>query len=177
MYNFFLKILNFKQGNIFIHLLRYRYFLTFPLVKVDFWVEIWEKKKKIIWKRSWIRKWAILQDWNLTIWTDTNIWPYSCIFPWVWITIWNSVLMGPHVWIYGWTHNFKDKYNLIISQWDSSRWIIIQDDVWIWANAVITDWVVIKKWSIIGAWAIVTKDTEEYSISVWNPAKIIWYRK
>lgn len=172
----FSKIINFKHWNIFIHILRYRNFLRFPYVKIDFWTEIWDKKNKKIWKNTWIRKWVIIQDWELEIWYNTNIWPYTCIFPWLKTKIGNNVLVGPHVWIYWWNHNYKDKYNMILDQWDSSKWITIEDDVWIWANAVILDWVIVKKWSIIWAWAIITKDTQEYSISVGNPWKILWYR-
>jgi|GEM_PF-2188657 len=36
------------QGGILIELLRYRFFLSFPYVKIDIGVEIWDKKNKKI---------------------------------------------------------------------------------------------------------------------------------
>lgn len=51
--------------------------------------------------------------------------------------------------------------------------VIIEDDVWLGANVCVNKGVVIKKGSIVGANAVVTKDTEEYTINVGVPAKII----
>lgn len=163
-------VLKYKQGNILKRIFRYRYFLYYPNVRIDSWVEIWDKKKLSIWKKSWIRKWVIIQDWELNIWNNVGIWPYTCIYPWIHTNIWNNV--G----IFWWNHKFKSSKEIFKKQWYDSKWIKIEDDVWIWANSVILDGVIIKKWSIIGAGSIVTKNTKEYSILVWNPAKIIWYR-
>jgi len=177
MYRLLKSILFFKQGNIITHLLRYRYIMSYPLVKIDFWVEIWDKRNKKIGKWSWIRKWVVIQNGNLKIGNDTHVWPYSCIFPGTGIKIGSNVLIGPHVGIYAGTHNYKDRDILISEQGDYSKGIIIHDDVWIWAGAIILDGITIRKGSVIWAWAIVTRSTEEYSISVWNPAKIVWYRQ
>lgn len=54
--------------------------------------------------------------------------------------------------------------------------IVIEDDVWICCNAVITSGVKIGKGSIIGANAVVTKDVLPYSIVGGVPAKHIKYR-
>ena len=51
--------------------------------------------------------------------------------------------------------------------------IIIKDDVWIGAGAIILPEVKIGKCSIIGAGAVVTKDIPEYSVAVGIPAKKI----
>lgn len=48
--------------------------------------------------------------------------------------------------------------------------IVIGNDVWIGANAVIVGGVTIGEGSVIGAGAVVTKDTEPYSINVGVPA-------
>jgi len=165
------------QGGILIELLRYRFFLSFPYVKIDIGVEIWDKKNKKIWRWTRIRKWAVIQDWILYIGENSNIWPYSIIFPWHKTIIGDNVLIGPGVWIFWWSHNFKSKKIKIALQWDSSQWIIIQDDVRIWNWAIILDWVNIKKGSVIGAWSVVTKNTIEYWVYVWNPAKLIYFRE
>lgn len=51
--------------------------------------------------------------------------------------------------------------------------IVIEDDVWIGAKAVILRGVTIGKGAIIGAGAIVTSDVPPFSIVGGNPAKII----
>lgn len=54
--------------------------------------------------------------------------------------------------------------------------IIVEDDVWIGANAVIMPNITIGRGSIIGANAVVTKDIEPYAIVGGVPAKLIKYR-
>ena len=51
--------------------------------------------------------------------------------------------------------------------------IVIEDDCWIAANAVITAGVKIGKHSVIAAGAVVTKDIPPFSVAVGNPAKVI----
>jgi acetyltransferase-like isoleucine patch superfamily enzyme len=51
--------------------------------------------------------------------------------------------------------------------------IIIEDEVWIGAKAIILKGVTIGKGSIIGAGAVVTKDVPPYSFAAGNPARII----
>lgn len=54
--------------------------------------------------------------------------------------------------------------------------IIIEDDVWIGSNAVITSGVTLAKGTVVGAGAVVTKSTEPYSIVGGVPAKKIGER-
>lgn len=54
--------------------------------------------------------------------------------------------------------------------------VIIGNDVWIAAGAVITRGVNIGDGAVIGANAVVTKDIPPYAIAVGNPAKVIKYR-
>ena len=51
--------------------------------------------------------------------------------------------------------------------------IVIEDDCWIAANAVITAGVTIGKHSVVAAGAVVTKNVLPYSVVVGNPAKMI----
>ncbi|HOV21950.1 MAG TPA: acyltransferase [bacterium] len=55
--------------------------------------------------------------------------------------------------------------------------IIVEDNVWICANAVITANVTIGTGSIVGAGAVVTRDVEPYSIVGGVPARLIRKRK
>lgn len=91
------------------------------------------------------------------------------------ITIGNNVLMGPEVNIFTSNHGTK-KDSLIIEQELNLKDVIIEDDVWIGARAIILPGVKISKGTVIAAGAIVTKDTKEYSIVGGNPAKFIKYR-
>jgi len=51
--------------------------------------------------------------------------------------------------------------------------IIIEDECWIGANAVITAGVTIGKHSVIAAGSVVTKNIPPYSVAVGNPARVI----
>ena len=51
--------------------------------------------------------------------------------------------------------------------------VVIDDDVWIGANAVVLPGVTIGKHSVVAAGAIVTKDVPPHSLVAGVPAKII----
>ena len=54
--------------------------------------------------------------------------------------------------------------------------VIIEDDVWIGANAVLLEGVTVAQGSVIGAGAVVTKSTQPYSISAGIPARQVGLR-
>ena len=54
--------------------------------------------------------------------------------------------------------------------------VVIDDDVWIGARAVILRGVHIGRGAIIGAGAVVTKSVPPYAIAVGNPAKVSGFR-
>lgn len=54
--------------------------------------------------------------------------------------------------------------------------IVLHDDVWIGANALICSGVEIGQGAVIAAGAVVTKDVPPYAIVGGNPAKVIKYR-
>lgn len=89
------------------------------------------------------------------------------------ITIGDNVLIGPGVIINSGMHRYKDKNKLIRNQGHEIKPIIIGNDVWIGANAVIMPGVFIGDGSVIGAGAIVTRSIPPYSVAVGIPAKII----
>lgn len=91
------------------------------------------------------------------------------------LEIGNYVMIGPNVTITTAGHSIDNK-EIMRFQKDTYRKIVIEDNVWIGANAVILPGVTIAKGTVVGAGAIVTKDTEPYSIVTGNPANVIRYR-
>jgi acetyltransferase-like isoleucine patch superfamily enzyme len=94
------------------------------------------------------------------------------------ISIGNNVMLAERVQIIGGNHAF-DRIDIPINQQGEGKQgaIVIEDDVWVGASAIILTGVTIGKGSIIGAGSVVTKDVKPYSIVAGNPAKIIKSRK
>jgi galactoside O-acetyltransferase len=92
------------------------------------------------------------------------------------VTIGNNVLIGPNVVIRSSDHKFADPSVPIRNQGQSHGVIIIDDDVWLGANVVVTKNVRIGRGSVIGAGSVVTKDIPEYSVAVGVPAKVVGTR-
>ncbi|REG77489.1 acyltransferase [Algoriphagus antarcticus] len=88
------------------------------------------------------------------------------------VSIGNNCLIAPNVVIVGSNHLFEKK-DLIKNQKLSMEGIIIEDDVWIAANATILDGVKIGVGAVIAAGAVVNKNVENYQIVGGVPAKLI----
>ncbi|MBR1542506.1 MAG: acyltransferase [Bacteroidaceae bacterium] len=70
-------------------------------------------------------------------------------------------------------HNFGDTAKRIDEQGISTKPIVIGDDVWIGANAVILPGVTIGKHCVVAAGAVVNKDVPDNCVVGGVPAKII----
>ena len=70
-------------------------------------------------------------------------------------------------------HNFEDSEKRIDEQGVSTTPVVIEDDVWIGANAVILPGVRVGTHSVVAAGAVVTKEVPPHSIVAGIPAKII----
>lgn len=94
------------------------------------------------------------------------------------LTIGKDVMCAEDVLIIGGGHIHSSKDMPMRSQGNISKTsLIIEDDVWIGARAIIiAKNSTIGKGSIICAGAVVTKDVPPYAIVGGNPAKIIKYR-
>lgn len=94
-------------------------------------------------------------------------------------TIIGPVCIGSHVnlaqgvVVSGLNHGFYDSSKRIDEQKVKTSQIVIEDDVWIGANCVITAGVHIGEHSVIGAGSVVTKDIPPHSLAVGSPAKVI----
>lgn len=89
------------------------------------------------------------------------------------VTIGNHVITAQHVVMSGLNHGYEDITQPIMTQRCTTAPIIIGDDCWIGANAVITAGVNVGKHCIIAAGSVVTKDVEPYTIVAGNPAKAL----
>lgn len=86
----------------------------------------------------------------------------------------DNVLMGPEVMIFSNTHHYEKKDHLIREQgYDKPKPVIIEDDVWIGARAIILGGIHIHKGAVIGAGSVVTKNVEPYTVVAGVPAKEI----
>lgn len=89
------------------------------------------------------------------------------------ITFGDYVLIGSNVTISSGMHPIEGAHPPIFARKSVPKEIIIEDDVWIGAGAVIMPGVHIAKGTVIGANTVVTRDTEAYSVMVGAPAKKI----
>jgi maltose O-acetyltransferase len=84
------------------------------------------------------------------------------------------VMMGPEVMMFTSNHEFSRTDIPMCRQGNTApQQIIIEDDVWIGARALILPGVLIGRGSIIAAGSVITKNVESYSIVGGNPAKLI----
>jgi acetyltransferase-like isoleucine patch superfamily enzyme len=89
------------------------------------------------------------------------------------VTIGNNVIFAQNIVASGLNHTYTDITIPIREQKTVTAPIIIEDDCWIAANAVITAGVTIGKHSVVAAAAVVTKDIPPYSVAAGNPARVI----
>jgi acetyltransferase-like isoleucine patch superfamily enzyme len=89
------------------------------------------------------------------------------------VTIGSHVNLAQGITITALNHNFGDKSQRIDDQGISTDPVIVGDDIWIGANAVILPGVNIGHHSVVAAGAVVTKDVPPHSLVAGVPAKII----
>ena len=70
-------------------------------------------------------------------------------------------------------HNFADTNRRIDEQGISTKPVVIGDDVWIGANAVILPGVTIGRHVVVAAGAVVTKDVPDSCVVAGVPAKVV----
>ncbi|WP_341347203.1 acyltransferase [Paenibacillus sp. FSL H3-0469] len=121
--------------------------------------------------RSYIAGGAIVRSTRLVTGSDCSINSYSILSGD--ITMGNGVRIASHASLYGFNHGYAVTDVPVFRQPLTVKGIVIGDDVWIGANAVILDGVRIGSHSIVAAGAIVTRDVPAYSIVGGNPAKLI----
>jgi acetyltransferase-like isoleucine patch superfamily enzyme len=89
------------------------------------------------------------------------------------VTIGNDVMFAQNIVVSGLNHGYQDVTMPPSVQKVETAQIIINDNVWIGANSVITAGVTLGKHVVIGGGSVVTKSIPDYSVAVGNPAKVV----
>lgn len=89
------------------------------------------------------------------------------------VSIGSHVNLAQGITITALNHNFENKEQRIDSQGVSTNPVILGDDIWIGANAVVLPGVSIGNHAVVAAGAVVTKDVPPHSLVAGVPAKII----
>lgn len=89
------------------------------------------------------------------------------------VTMGNGSGLGQHVFVSGFNHSYKDGTKNSSIQPLDIKPVIIEDEVHIGANSVVTAGVIIGRRTQIGAGSVVTKSIPPFSIAVGNPCKVI----
>ena len=113
---------------------------------------------------------------NITIGNNVSLNRNTMITAKAKVSIGNDVIIGPNVIINSGNHKTSNTKLPIRKQGHELTPIIIEDDVWIGANAVVLAGTTLGKGSVIGAGAVVTKNIEPYSIVGGVPAHQISIR-
>ena len=89
------------------------------------------------------------------------------------VCIGNHVNLAQGITVTALNHNFEDTAMKIDEQGIATKPVVIGDDVWIGANAVILPGVTIGRHSVVAAGAVVTKDVPDNTLVGGVPAKIM----
>ena len=89
------------------------------------------------------------------------------------VCIGNHVNLAQGITVTALNHNFADTNRRIDEQGISTRPVVIGDDVWIGANAVILPGVTIGRHVVVAAGAVVTKDVPDSCVVAGIPAKVV----
>jgi acetyltransferase-like isoleucine patch superfamily enzyme len=89
------------------------------------------------------------------------------------ITIGDRVYTAPMVQMLAVNHVFDDPTRPMVEQGITADGIVIEDDVWIGAGAIITDGVRVCKGAVVAAGAVVTQDVPAYTVVGGVPARVL----
>lgn len=130
-------------------------------------------------RRFWLGKRSVIESYcciNNAV-GDVTIGDYTRVG--IHCTVIGPVCIGHHVnlaqgiTVTALNHHYEDPMKRIDEQGISTKPVVIGDDVWIGANAVVLPGVTIGRHAVVAAGAVVTKDVPDYCVVAGVPAKII----
>jgi acetyltransferase-like isoleucine patch superfamily enzyme len=89
------------------------------------------------------------------------------------VTIGDRVYTSPMTQLIAVNHVFDDPTRPFVDQGITAEGIIVEDDVWLGSNAVVTDGVRIGRGAVVAAGAVVTRDVPAHTVVGGVPARII----
>jgi len=110
---------------------------------------------------------------GITIGRNSLIGEYSIIRGQGGVHIGDRVYTSPFTQIIAVNHIFDDPKRPFVDQGITAEGIVIEDDVWLGAAAVITDGVRVGKGAVVAAGAVVTKDVPPHTVVAGVPARVI----
>ena len=110
---------------------------------------------------------------GIRIGRDSLIGEYSVIRGQGGVTLGDRVYTSPGTQIIAVNHVFDDPARPFVDQGITAEGIIIEDDVWLGSNAVITDGVRVGRGSVVAAGAVVTRDVPPHTVVGGVPARVI----
>lgn len=110
---------------------------------------------------------------GIRIGRDSLIGEYTVIRGQGGVTIGDRVYTSPNTQLIAVNHVFDDPKRPFIEQGITAAGIVIEDDVWLGANAVVTDGVHIGEGAVVAAGAVVTKDVPPHTVVAGVPARIV----
>jgi acetyltransferase-like isoleucine patch superfamily enzyme len=113
----------------------------------------------------------------IKIGNNVSINPFCILYGHGGLTIGNNVRIANSSIFIPSNHNFDRTDIPIWHQGETSKGIVLEDDIWIGSNVKVLDNVKISKGIIVGAGSVVTKSLDkEYGVYAGVPAKFIKYR-
>ena len=89
------------------------------------------------------------------------------------VSIGSHVNLAQGITVTALNHVFGDPGKRIDQQGVTTQPVVVEDDVWIGANAVVLPGVTVGRHSVIAAGAVVTRDVPPFSLAAGVPARII----
>jgi acetyltransferase-like isoleucine patch superfamily enzyme len=89
------------------------------------------------------------------------------------IQVGDNVLFGPGVQVLAVNHVFMDPDRPIMDQGITAEGIVIEDNCWIGAGAIVLDGVTIGRGACVGAGSVVTTSIPAHTLAVGSPARVI----
>ncbi len=124
----------------------------------------------VLGERSWVASGAIIRG-HVEIGDDCSVNAYAHIAGRV--TIGRQCRIASLASIYGFNHGIARTDVPIMHQPTTTKGVVLHEDVWVGANAVIMDGVEIGAHCVVAAGAIVTQSFPPYKIIGGNPARVI----